>query len=158
MLFQEVHLSGQAQLALYRAHGDIYKQKITVKKTSGDKSGIWHVGKLLTENDIATLLILFYVIAYCGNLTLSVFFRIFFDFWNIIYILFLKGPYQEFEAILPDDSPELKFGIVVYETGVMMAEQTLTVTGITLANEGSLRGVEDLVIGPNGKFIIRYTV
>ncbi|KAL4230250.1 hypothetical protein ACF0H5_010636 [Mactra antiquata] len=107
-VFDEVHLSGQAQLALYRANDDTYTQKITVKKTSGDRSGIWHV-----------------------------------------------GPYQEFEASLPDTSPELQFGVIVYENGVMLAEQKLTVTGITLANEGSLRGVEDLVIGPNGKIIIR---
>ena len=43
----------------------------------------------------------------------------------------------------------------VYENGVMEAEQILTVTGITIENEGSLKGVENLVIGPNGKIILR---
>jgi hypothetical protein len=43
--FQEVHLSGQAQLALYRVNGQTFTQSITVNKTVGDKSGMWHVGK-----------------------------------------------------------------------------------------------------------------
>ena len=42
---QEVHLSGQAQLALYRVNGQTFTQSITVNKTVGDKSGMWHVGK-----------------------------------------------------------------------------------------------------------------
>lgn len=74
--------------------------------------------------------------------------------WHPIFV----GPYQEFAASLPDDSPELQFGMFVYENGVMKAEQTLTVTGITIENEGSLKGVENLVIGPNGKIILRYVL
>lgn len=38
----------------------------------------------------------------------------------------------------------------------MLAEQELTVTGITIENEGALSGVENLVIGPNGVIILRY--
>lgn len=77
---------------------------------------------------------------------------------NLEVYYFHTGPYQEFAASLPDDSPELQFGMHVYEEGVMQAEQVLTVTGITIQNEGLLRGVENLVIGPNGKIILRYCV
>ena len=40
----------------------------------------------------------------------------------------------------------------------MLAEQVLTVTGITIENEGALSGVENLVIGPNGVIILRYNI
>ncbi|KAH3880039.1 hypothetical protein DPMN_003951 [Dreissena polymorpha] len=43
-LLQEVLLSGKAQLALYRPTNQAYKQTVTVRKTIGDKSGMWHVG------------------------------------------------------------------------------------------------------------------
>ncbi|KAH3880038.1 hypothetical protein DPMN_003950 [Dreissena polymorpha] len=56
------------------------------------------------------------------------------------------------------DSPELQFGIFVYEFGTMLAEQTLTVKGITIENEGYLSGVEHLVIGPLGKITLRYCI
>jgi hypothetical protein len=42
-----VHLSGQAQLALYRKDHTVYAQNITVRKTEGDKSGKWHIGKTM---------------------------------------------------------------------------------------------------------------
>ncbi|XP_053376792.1 adhesin BmaC autotransporter-like [Mercenaria mercenaria] len=107
-VFEEVHLSGQAQLALYRKNGETFTQTITVKKTSGDKSAMWHVGS-----------------------------------------------YQDFTAQLPDDSPEQQFGMLVYEGGVMQSEQTYTVTGISIENEGSMQGVEHLVIGPMGRITLR---
>jgi hypothetical protein len=59
-------------------------------------------------------------------------------------------------AQLPDDSPEQQFGMFVYPGGVMQAEQTYTVTGITIENEGTMDGVEHLVIGPLGKMTLRY--
>ena len=68
------------------------------------------------------------------------------------------GPYQQFASSLPADSPELQFGVFVYELGTMLAEQVLTVTGITIENEGALSGVENLVIGPNGVIILRYII
>lgn len=74
----------------------------------------------------------------------------------LIYLTIPTGPYQNFASKLPADSPELQFGIFVYDYGVMLAEQVLTVTGITIENEGSLSGVENLVIGPNGVIILRY--
>ena len=58
-------------------------------------------------------------------------------------------------AQLPDDSPEQQFGLLVYEGGVMQAEQTYTVTGIVVMNEGTMDGIEHLVIGPLGKMILR---
>ncbi|WAR26294.1 hypothetical protein MAR_011998 [Mya arenaria] len=107
-VFDEVTLSGQAQLALYRITEQAYTQTVTVKKSIGDKTGVWHV-----------------------------------------------GPYQQISTSLPADSPELQFGIFVYDLGTMLAEQTLTVKGITIENEGALSGVEHLVIGPNGVIILR---
>jgi len=69
-----------------------------------------------------------------------------------------SGPYQEIATSLPMDSPELQFGIFVYDLGTMLAEQTLTVKGITIENEGMLSGVEHLVIGPNGVIILRLVI
>jgi len=54
------------------------------------------------------------------------------------------------------DSPELQFGIFVYNLGTMLAEQTLTVKGITIESQGIISGVENLVIGPGGTIILRY--
>ncbi|KAL4226615.1 hypothetical protein ACF0H5_014598 [Mactra antiquata] len=107
-VFDTVHLSGQAQLALYRPDGETYSQTMIVRKTSGNKSGMWHI-----------------------------------------------GPHQEFSASLPDESPEFQFGMFVYDEGITVFEQTLTITGITFENEGILSGVEHLVIGPHGKIILR---
>jgi hypothetical protein len=45
-VFEEIILSGRANLALFRRNIDTFKQTILVKKTSGDKSGIMHVGNL----------------------------------------------------------------------------------------------------------------
>ena len=71
-------------------------------------------------------------------------------------IIFLpSGPSQEFTASLPSESPELQFGMYVYNGGVLKADQTLTVSGITIENEGTLSGVEHLVIGPQGVIILR---
>lgn len=57
---------------------------------------------------------------------------------------------------LPDDSPELQYGMFVYEGGIMQTKETTTVTGITIENEGTLEGVENLIIGPLGVIILRY--
>lgn len=57
---------------------------------------------------------------------------------------------------LPDDSPELQYGMFVYEGGIMQTKETTTVTGITIENEGTLEGVENLIIGPSGVIILRY--
>jgi hypothetical protein len=46
----------------------------------------------------------------------------------------------------------------VYKHGIMNAEETLTVSGITIVNEGILSGVNNLVIGPKGKIILRYFI
>ncbi|KAH3816418.1 hypothetical protein DPMN_117934 [Dreissena polymorpha] len=68
----------------------------------------------------------------------------------------MTGPYQKISTSLPADSPELQFGLFVYELGTMLAEKTLTVKGITIENEGKLSGIEHLVIGPKGVIILRY--
>ncbi|KAK3576663.1 hypothetical protein CHS0354_004948 [Potamilus streckersoni] len=106
--FNEIHLSGQAQLALHRRNIDSYKQFIVIHKTTGLKNGMFHIGQ-----------------------------------------------YQEILAKLPPDSPELKFGLVVYPGGTMRAEKTLLINSITLEMEGLLSGVENLIIGPKGKVILR---
>lgn len=56
---------------------------------------------------------------------------------------------------LPADSPDLQFGLQIYPGGVMSAEQYLFVNNITIELEGTLTGVENLVIGPRGKVILK---
>ena len=41
---QELTLSGQAQLALHRRNIDTFAQTVTIHKTVGDKSGLFHIG------------------------------------------------------------------------------------------------------------------
>ena len=43
-LWQEVTLSGNAQLALHRRNIDNFAQTVTIRKTVGDKSGLFHIG------------------------------------------------------------------------------------------------------------------
>lgn len=43
--FSEIHLGGQSQLALHRRNIDTFTQYINIYKTSGDKSGMFHVGE-----------------------------------------------------------------------------------------------------------------
>ena len=63
---------------------------------------------------------------------------------------------QELTAELPYDSPELQFGLTVYPDGVLKMQKLLYVNNITLQVSGVVSGMEDLVIGRNGKAIIRY--
>ena len=41
---QELTLSGKAQLALHRRNIDDFAQTVTIHKTVGDKSGLFHIG------------------------------------------------------------------------------------------------------------------
>ena len=45
VMLQEVHLGGQAQLAVYRRANEAYTQTVTVRKSLGDKTAMWHVGE-----------------------------------------------------------------------------------------------------------------
>ena len=56
---------------------------------------------------------------------------------------------------LPADSPDLQFGLQIYPGGMMSAEEYLFVYNITIELEGTLTGVENLVIGPQGRVIIK---
>ena len=42
--FSTLHLAGDAQLALYRRNVDVFDQYINIYKTTGDKSGMFHIG------------------------------------------------------------------------------------------------------------------
>ena len=44
---QETSVSGQAQLALFRKTDDDFAQSINVLKTTGDRSGILHIGEFM---------------------------------------------------------------------------------------------------------------
>ena len=57
---------------------------------------------------------------------------------------------------LPYDSPELQFGLHIYHGGTLNIERLLYVNNITIQIEGTLLGVDNLVIGNNGTLIIRY--
>lgn len=42
--FSQIYLSGRAHLALHRRNIDSFTQTIIIAKTSGDKSGMFHIG------------------------------------------------------------------------------------------------------------------
>lgn len=42
--FSEILLSGKAHLALHRRNIDSFTQTVNIAKTSGDKSGVFHIG------------------------------------------------------------------------------------------------------------------
>ena len=54
--FAEVDIRGGAHLALYRRNIDTFKQRVTVQKTSGDKSGMFHIGPLQVIHKAAGIL------------------------------------------------------------------------------------------------------
>lgn len=106
--FAEVVMNGLGHIAVHRQSTDTHQQDITVYKTSGDRSGTFHVGNL-----------------------------------------------QELTADLPADSPELQFGLIIYTGGLMGTAQTFVVNDITLELEGTVSGMENLIIGPGGKFLLK---
>ena len=50
----------------------------------------------------------------------------------------------------------MQFGTFIYNEGILKAEGVLTVNAITIELEGRLDDIEELIIGPNGKVILRY--
>lgn len=42
--FSQIYLSGRAHLALHRRNIDSFTQNVIIAKTSGDKSGMFHIG------------------------------------------------------------------------------------------------------------------
>ena len=83
---------------------------MTIHKTAGDKSGIFHI-----------------------------------------------GPQQTLLADFYTDSPLLQFGTVIYKNGILQAQGVLTVNAITIELEGTLDDIDELVIGPMGNVILRYS-
>lgn len=106
--FKEITVQGKAHLAVHRRNIDTHSQFITIYKTSGDKTGTFHV-----------------------------------------------GPHQELTADLPQDSPELEYGLIIYPDGVLQTAKDFVVNNITIELEGILNGVENLRIGPGGNVIIK---
>lgn len=106
--FKEITIQGKAHLAVHRRNIDKHTQYITIYKTSGDKTGTFHV-----------------------------------------------GPHQELTADLPEDSPELQYGLIIYPDGQMQTARNFVVNNITVELEGILTGVENLRIGPGGHVIIK---
>ncbi|XP_033745591.1 uncharacterized protein LOC117331105 [Pecten maximus] len=68
---------------------------------------------------------------------------------------FHVGNLQVFSATLHVDSPELDFGLKIYQGGTMKAEEVLLVQGITIEFQGTLEGAEHLIIGPGGRIILK---
>ena len=71
--------------------------------------------------------------------------------------LFHIGPQQTLFADFNKISPLLQFGTVIYKTGILQAQGVLTVNAITIELEGTLDDIDELVIGPMGNVILRYT-
>ena len=105
-----MELSGGAHVALHRRNIDTFTQTVEIKKTGGDKKGLWHV-----------------------------------------------GPNQILNADLDEAFPLLQFGVLIYNLGTLTAEGVLTVNAITIElQEGRLDNIRELIIGPQGKVILRY--
>ena len=73
-----------------------------------------------------------------------------------LYSLFHVGPKQTLFVDFEEDNPLLQFGAFIYEDGKLKAEGVLLVNSITIELEGKLDDIEELIIGPGGKFILRY--
>ena len=56
---------------------------------------------------------------------------------------------------LPDESPELQFGLKLYPNSTAEVEKLLYVHSITVEMEGLVAGVENLVIGSGGTVILK---
>ena len=56
---------------------------------------------------------------------------------------------------MPDDAPELMWGMSVYKDGIVSLSATLYVNDIDMDLEGELSGVEYLVIGKDGTVTLR---
>lgn len=106
--FAEVIMNGLSHIAVHRQKTDTHQQFVTIYKTSGDKTGTFHVGNL-----------------------------------------------QKMTADLPEDSPELQFGLIIYTGGQMGTAQTFVINDITVELEGTVTGAENLIIGPGGKFLLK---
>ena len=72
--------------------------------------------------------------------------------------LFHVGPQQELFADFEEDNPLLQFGVFIYPDGALKAEGVLLVNGITIELEGRLDDIEELIIAPDGNFILRYNL
>ena len=69
--------------------------------------------------------------------------------------MFHVGPKQTLFVDFEEDNPLLQFGAFIYEDGKLKAEGVLLVNSITIELEGRLADIEELKIGPGGKFILR---
>ena len=57
---------------------------------------------------------------------------------------------------MPDDSPELMFGLNVYNGATISMSATFYVNNIILDLAGQLSGVEHLIIGKGGEATLRW--
>ena len=63
--------------------------------------------------------------------------------------------FQSLTVDLPEDSPELRFGLQLYEGGILRMKKVLNVNNITMILEGPITGVEELIIGRGGLAVLR---
>ncbi len=59
---------------------------------------------------------------------------------------------------LPADSPELQFGLHVYSGGTVSMGSLMYLNSISIQNEGTIAGAQDLVVGHNSSVVLRYSV
>ena len=65
---------------------------------------------------------------------------------------------QEVRIDMPDDSPELMFGLNVYNGATISMSATFYVNNIILDLAGQLSGVEHLIIGKGGEATLRCVI
>lgn len=71
---------------------------------------------------------------------------------------FQLGQYQTLITKLPEHLPELQFGILINPRGVLQTAKQLLVNSITIDNEGTVAGMENMIIGPGGVVYIRFVI
>ena len=63
---------------------------------------------------------------------------------------------KQLTASLPEDSPELQFGLSIYRNSIVKMDQQFIVRDIKVDIAGVVAGMEDLVVGKHAHVIIRW--